>query len=299
MEPAEKLIAMGFKGEVRTGEPLSGHCSLKVGGPALLLAVARDLEDLRIAIPFFEGEGMPWLVLGGGTNTLFANGGFGGCVLKLGSGFSMIHFDEDAAVLAGASAPLQALVTQAGDEGLAGLECLAGIPGTVGGAVRMNAGTGPGEISGVIEKVQIYSDGRVSWREKGKMGFAYRCSGIGRQEVVLAARFRLLRSSPEAVRRAIREHAARRRETQPLGVPSAGCWFRNPGGDSAGRLIDRAGLKGTRSGGASVSKVHANFLVNEGGATAQDFLSLARQVRDSVGSQFGVWLEEEVQVIHG
>lgn len=299
MDPVLELGARGFKGALKQGEPLSGHCSLKVGGPARLLAVAEDQEDLETVVAFLEGKSIAWMVLGEGTNTLFVNGGFAGCVVKLGGGFSRISVEGNADILAGASAPLQALVARTGDEGLAGLECLAGIPGTVGGAVRMNAGTGSGEIASALTEARVYSGGTVQWRPKGEMGFAYRRSGIGAGEIVLAARFRLTPSAPDAVRAAIGEQLSRKRKTQPLGVPSAGCWFRNPEGDSAGRLIDRAGLKGARIGGACVSEIHANFFVNTGGATAEDFLTLAGKVRESVRSRFSVRLEEEVQVIHG
>lgn len=299
MEPAHALLALGFKGELKPAEPLSGHCSLRVGGPARLLAVAQDEEDLGIVIPFLKETAMPWVLLGGGTNTVFINGGFAGCVVKLGGGFSGIRMEEDLTVVAGASAPLPMLVALTADMGLTGLECLAGIPGTVGGAVRMNAGTGSGEISGSIDKVRVYSGDRVSWRERSKLGFAYRRSEIRDGEVVMAVRFKLGRSEPEPVKRTISEQLAKRKKAQPLDMASAGCWFRNPEGDSAGRLIDRAGLKGARMGGACVSEIHANFFVNTGGATAEDFLSLAAKVRDSVRSRFGVSLEEEVQVIHG
>jgi UDP-N-acetylmuramate dehydrogenase len=239
------------------------------------------------------------VVLGGGTNTLFANGGFAGCVVKLGDGFSKMQLEKETVLFAGASVQLQTLVTRTGEEGLSGLECIAGIPGTVGGAVRMNAGSGSGDISGVIEEAQVYSGGRIQWLKNRELGFAYRHSEIHEGDVILGTRFRLTRSAPETVQENISERIAGRRRSQPLGVPSAGCWFRNPEGDSAGRLIDEAGMKGARMGGAIVSEVHANFLVNKGGATANDFLSLAHQIRESVGLRFGVWLEEEVRVIDG
>jgi UDP-N-acetylmuramate dehydrogenase len=296
---AKDLLDRGFKGELKTGEPLSGHCSLKVGGPADLLVTAEDLADLEVITGLLDETRMPWMVLGGGTNTLFANGGFAGCIIRLGNGFSEIRLEGDTDIVAGASAVLQALVARTGEEGLTGLECLAGIPGTVGGAVRMNAGTRSGDISGAIEKTRVFSNGQARWLGRDEMGFAYRSSELREGDVILSARFNLSRSEPGAVREGISEQAALRKKSQPMGVPTAGCWFRNPAGDNAGRLIDEAGMKGAGVGGARVSEKHANFLVNTGSASADDFLSLARQVREAVGQRFGVWLEEEVKVIDG
>ena len=300
MKPAAAMLfEKGFRGKLREDELLNRHCSLKVGGPAGLLAIPEDVEDLGVLTATLDKEGLPWIALGGGTNVLFANGGYPGCVILMGKGFSNLRIEKGAVLFAGASVPLLSLVARTGEEGLSGLECLSGIPGTVGGAVRMNAGTGSGEISQTLEEAQIFADGTTRWVKRSELNFAYRCSGIREGEVVLGARFRLAPSSPGTVRAKIREQVLARRKSQPLEVPSAGCWFRNPEGDSAGRLIDKAGMKGAARGGARVSGVHANFLVNSGGATARDFLALAEKVRQSVFEKFGIRLEEEVRVIHG
>jgi len=300
LKPVTSMLSeKGFRGQLREDEPLNRHCSLKVGGPAEILAIPEDVEDLGVVTATLEKEGLPWIVLGGGTNILFANGVYPGCVILMGKGFSSIRLEKEKVLFAGASVPLLSLVARTGEEGLSGLECLSGIPGTVGGAVRMNAGTGSGEISHTLEETQIFADGTIRWVKRSELDFAYRCSGIREGEVVLGARFRLASSSSGAVREKIRKQALARRKSQPLGVPSAGCWFRNPEGDSAGRLIDKAGMKGATWGGARVSGVHANFLVNSGEATARDFLDLAEKVRQSVFEKFGIRLEEEVRVIHG
>lgn len=295
----KQLLEQGFKGELIENEPLCDHCSLKVGGPASLFAVASNVADLRIITRSLKRENMPWILLGSGTNILFANGGYPGCVIKLGKDFAGVHLEDDTVIFAGSSALLPVLVGRTGDEGLAGLECVAGIPGTVGGAVLMNAGTRAGEVSEMLEEVQVFRGGKTRWIRQEDLGFSYRRSGIREGNIILAARFRLTRSSHGAVHTKIREQILGRRNTQPLGTQSAGCWFRNPEGDSAGRLIDKAGLKGTSRGGARISEVHANFFVNMGGATADDFLWLAGQVRESVLKRFGVHLEEEVRVING
>jgi UDP-N-acetylmuramate dehydrogenase len=293
------LLEQDYKGELRENEPLSKHCSLKVGGPAALFTEASDIADLKIVTQALQKQKLPWILLGGGTNILFANGGYPGCVIRLGRDFAGVRLEDDTVIKAGSLTPLPALVEQTGNEGLTGLECVAGIPGSVGGAVVMNAGTRTGEVSGVLEEAQIFKSGRTSWVKKKDLGFTYRQSGIREESIVLAARFRLTRSTPALVHSKIREQILGRKKTQPLGASSAGCWFRNPKGDSAGRLIDEAGLKGTSRGGAMVSEIHANFFMNTGGATAEDFLSLAGQVRESVLERFGIRLEEEVRIVHG
>jgi UDP-N-acetylmuramate dehydrogenase len=178
------------------------------------------------------------------------------------------------------------------------MECLAGIPGTVGGAVYMNAGTREGEISDVIREVRVFDGEDIHWLPEEKLGFSYRSSNLPETHVILEVRLGLALSTEEEVRCRIQVLKEKRKETQPSGLPSAGCWFKNPTGDSAGRLIDEAGMKGIRIGNAQVSEVHANFLVNLGGATTADFLTLAEKVRGTVHKRFGVMLQEEVRVIH-
>jgi UDP-N-acetylmuramate dehydrogenase len=162
----------------------------------------------------------------------------------------------------------------------------------------MNAGTRSGQLSDVVEKVQLADRSGVRWLDGSDIGFDYRRSGLTEGQVVLAVSFRLEPDDPGAIQARMKEQARARRVSQPLGEPSAGCWFRNPEGDSAGRLIDEAGMKGLSCGGARVSEVHANFFVNTGSATAADFLDLAEKVRQGVREKFSIELEEEVRVIH-
>jgi UDP-N-acetylmuramate dehydrogenase len=161
----------------------------------------------------------------------------------------------------------------------------------------MNAGTRSGEIAEVVHEVRLFDGKDARWIPGEEIGFSYRSSGISEGDIILDARLKLIPSSEAKVRQLMKAQTDRRQGTQPSGVPSAGCWFRNPEGDSAGRLIDEAGMKGERYGGAQVSEVHANFLVNTGGATTSDFLTLAEKVRGTVNKRFGVMLQEEVRII--
>ena len=296
---AGKIRERGFEGELKEGEPLHRHLSLRVGGPTALFAVADSVKDIVILLDCLEEEGVPWVVMGGGTNLVFSNGGYRGCVVRLGGEFTRLQREGDQTLAAGAAVSLAAVVNSSAEKGLSGMECLTGIPGTVGGAVFMNAGTTSGEIADVIDEVLLLTGRESRWVPGSELGFSYRSSDIPEGDIILAVRFRLTPSTREKVRSRMKALSLRRKETQPAGIPSAGCWFRNPEGDSAGRLIDEAGMKGERCGGAQVSEVHANFLVNVGGATASDFLTLARKVKETVHRQSGVMLQEEVRVIDG
>jgi len=297
LKEIRKILAdRGFSGKVAEHEPMARHCSLKVGGPAGLFAVPRDTGELNLLVDVLESAGVSWCVLGRGTNVLFANGGFAGCVIRLGEGFEDIDVDDQSILEAGAASTTSAVLAKCVRTGLSGLEFIAGIPGTIGGAVRMNAGTGKEDIAGVIVELMVLADGRALWIGRDEMEFFYRDLTLRTGTIILGARFRMDEDTPEVIRTRVNEQRKIRGRTQPMGESSAGCWFRNPEGDSAGRLIDRAGLKGMMVGGAMVSQVHANFLINTGGAKARDFLRLASDVREAVNEAFGVILEEEVHV---
>ena len=175
---ADRLLGKGFRGRLREDEPLDRHSSLKVGGPAAVFAVPVDEKDLEIVTGSLEKERWPWMVVGGGTNILFANGGYAGCVISMGQEFSEVRLEEGGILFAGASLPLSFLVARTGEEGLSGLECLSGIPGTVGGAVRMNAGTRSGDVSETLVEARIFSGQAASSVEKHELGFGYRRSEI-------------------------------------------------------------------------------------------------------------------------
>ena len=274
---------------------LAALSSWRIGGPADLLLRPDTEEELALALRVLAEEGACWWLIGGGSNLLFPDEGLAGVVLRLGEGFAGL---EIAAPLLRAGAGLMAgtLCRRAAQAGLAGLEFAAGIPGTVGGMVRMNAGAHGQEISQTLERVRLMArDGRAEWLPAAALGLTYRaCPGLG-DRLVLAAEFRLLPDGPEAIRERMRGMLQRRRETQPLQESSCGSVFKRPAGDFPGRLIEAAGLKGTRVGAAAVSELHANFFVNEGGATARDMLALVDLVKRTVRERFGVELEEEFQ----
>ncbi|NOY87255.1 MAG: UDP-N-acetylmuramate dehydrogenase [Deltaproteobacteria bacterium] len=294
----EMLRAEGFSGPVHRGEPMSRHCSLKVGGKAALLAIPETPQDLRTLLGVLEGRDTGWMILGSGTNVFFPESGFGGCVIRLGRGFGGVEEIDETIMEAGASARTAGILAKTARMGLAGLEFAAGIPGTIGGAVRMNAGAGGGEMAGAVMGIQIVVDGRTSWIERKDLDFRYRRLALPGDAVITRVRIRLSPDSPEAVGIRMDEMLARKKARQPLGLPSAGCWFMNPEGDNAGRIIEAAGLKGLTVGGARVSDVHANFLVNVGGATAADFEALAGMVKAAVLKKFEVGLKEEVRVVY-
>jgi len=295
------LRSQGFVGGLREGESLADHCSIAVGGAAALFAEPEGIEDLRLLLAVLRKSGVTSYILGGGTNVMFNNGGYPGCVFKLGEKFGHIVPEGDTTIRSGAAVSTSKLLSHCRENGLGSLEFLAGIPGTLGGAVSMNAGVPGDDMAGVVRRIDILSgsrEGEIIAREIDGLDFKYReLAGLEADDVIIDVQLVLTRSDSNTVMENMNSRLKKRRKTQPLGIPSAGCWFKNPEGDSAGRLIDAAGLKGKRSGGAAVSNVHANFLVNTGNASAKDFQVLADSVKETVKKRFGVVLEEEVHVI--
>ncbi|HEX9020799.1 MAG TPA: UDP-N-acetylmuramate dehydrogenase, partial [Nitrospirota bacterium] len=240
-----------------------------------------------------------------GTNLLVRDGGFRGVLISL-QRMNAIEIEREyrsvggifAAVKAQGGAALPGLTLFVAEQGLSGLEFAAGIPGTVGGAVCMNAGTAAGEIGDMIDSVTLISpDGGVVARGREEMGFGYRTSNVPDGHVILDARMILRRDDPEKIKARMKNLLDKRKEHQPFGMPSAGSVFKNPPGESAGRLIEAAGLKGRAIGGARVSEKHANFIVNTGKATAADVLGLMEIVRQTVLDVRGVRLEPEIKII--
>lgn len=288
-----------FSCRVLRDEPLAAHTTLRVGGPADLMAWLDDSRLLVEALSWLHERKLPWRVLGGGSNVLVADGGFPGVVLRLEgdlAGLKLLRRDSRRLeVEAGGGLALARLVDWAARHGTDGLECLWGIPGTVGGAVKGNAGTRLGSIGDSLTEVLVAERGRRRWLNAAGLGLSYRHSRIGPRRVVLAARFRL-RPTSERRRSRLRQQAHRLRRAQPAAAGSAGCFFKNPpSGRPAGWLIERAGLRGTRRGAVRVSERHANFLVNGGGASAREVWELARLVARQVRRVHGVRLEPEVE----
>jgi UDP-N-acetylmuramate dehydrogenase len=276
---------------------MARHTTFRIGGPADLYVICDTMADLAEVIRVCAEEELEWTVLGKGSNVLVADDGYRGAVITLGREFKS-HSVEESRVKVGAACILAYVVRDAFSKGLAGAEFAVGIPGTVGGALAMNAGTRGAWMGSIVESVTIYVPGTGLKRIRGDdITWGYRSSGLAERGVVVEAVLGLAESDKGAIRRSMEESLERRKLTQPLGVPSAGSVFVNPEGDSAGRLIEAAGLKGTRLGGAAVSNVHANFIVNDGGATARDVVGLIRKIQMVVRDTYGFELTPEIRFL--
>lgn len=281
---------------MRRRAPLAPFTTLGVGGEAEWLITPVAHGDLALALGLCRKHGVPWRVLGGGSNVLVDDAGVPGAVIMpRGICFEYVTVSGER-IVAGGAAKLPKVVQQAADWGLSGLEPLAGIPGTLGGAVVGNAGGRHGDIGSAVTAVVGFRGDGERHRFAGQdLHFGYRESNLG-DLVVTGVELSLQAEMREEICRRMAEIIDERRRSQPVGQRSAGCMFRNPPGASAGELIDRAGLKGLRIGGAEISPVHANYVVNLGRATSGDVLALAQRARDAVSEQFGVLLELEVKV---
>lgn len=279
--------------------PLAAQTSFHIGGPAQLFFEPRNREELSLALRTAGKEGVPITLMGNGSNLLVSDAGVEGLVVRLGPAFSAVSLREDGKVSALAGSLLCALANFAAVKGLMGLEWAAGIPGSVGGALAMNAGAFGGEIKDVLYEVEYLdtAGGEIIRRapQEGELG--YRRSAFAWPErVVVEAAFSLLPDDGGMWAR-MREFADRRREKQPLSYPSAGSTFKRPPGHYAGALIEAAGLKGARVGGAQVSELHAGFIINTGHATCADVLALIELVRQRVLEDSGVLMEPEIRFI--
>jgi UDP-N-acetylmuramate dehydrogenase len=286
----------GYIADVRLDEPMSRHTSFKVGGPADVMALPKTKAELLCALRALASLDCPVFIMGRGTNLLVRSGGIRGAVIKLADNFSGVT-TEGECVTALSGTPLSALVRAAMEEGLGGASFLGGIPGSLGGAVAMNAGAYGGEIGHFIEEVYLVSrKGEVTLR-RGEMRFSYRRSVLSEYPlVVTGAKLRLMRVPADVTLRELSELAEKRREKQPLEYPSAGSTFKRPKGRFAGALIEQAGMKGVTVGGAQVSEKHAGFIINTGGATPEDILDLIALVQRRVLEASGVALEPEVKI---
>ncbi|MDR7458127.1 MAG: UDP-N-acetylmuramate dehydrogenase [Armatimonadota bacterium] len=284
-------------GDVRRDEPLARHVQFRIGGPADLFVVPRTLAELEAACGVLAAAGVRPVVLGQGSNVLVGDRGIRGVVVKVGKGCDRVAIDGTA-VIAEAGAGLPALALQTARRGLAGLEFGAGIPGSVGGAVVMNAGAHGHAMDEVTEWVEVLTPSGLRRLAREALGFAYRTSLLQEEPWVVARAGLRLRVEPAAqVQARLEAWLAQRGVTQPLGPPSSGCVFRNPPGDHAGRLIDAVGGKGLAVGGARVSELHANYILNTGTATAAEVLALADLVRARVRERAGIALEMEVKLL--
>lgn len=284
------------RGSVLQEEPMWRHTSLKVGGPADWFISPADLDDLRTLLALLAQHEMPFLVVGGGFNLLVRDGGIRGAVISL-ERFDRLELAGDGLLHAGAGVANRALVEFARGHELTGLEFLVGIPGRLGGALAMNAGAGGGTVTDSLAVLVTLMNGQVTTTARNGLHFGYRFLALEPHEIILEATFRLDKGRKDQIERLMADHLDHRRAVQQVGCPNAGSFFRNPPQGPAWRFIDAAGLRGLQVGGAQVSEVHANFLVNRGGATAGDFLALAALVKEKVREESGVELEEEVRII--
>jgi UDP-N-acetylmuramate dehydrogenase len=288
-----------FGDRVQTNVHLRDHTTYRVGGPASVLVEIEALEDLEIlSRAMAVEEGIEVLPLGRGSNLVVADDGFRGVVVRLGPRFSSLS-GEGSALVAGAAAPMPQVANRAARRGLAGMEFAVAIPGSVGGGVRMNAGAHGGEVADHLGTATIFdlATGAHEDRPAGSLGFSYRRSNLTDRDLVVAVRWDLPQDEPEEIKRRTEANRKRRAETQPGAVQNAGSVFKNPPGDHAGRLVEAAGLKGFRVGGASVSELHANFFIAGEGSTARDVYELVQEVRTRVLDAFGVELETEIRFV--
>jgi len=294
-----------FKGQIKRNEPLSKYTSYAIGGAADILAWPADREDLKRLLQAIKTQKLRYFILGGGTNLLVRDGGFRGGMISL-QRIKAIKIEREyrsiggafVVVSADAGASLATLLSFAVEHGLTGLEFAAGIPGTVGGAICMNAGTALGEMGDVVETVALISpDSEVITRSAEEMEFGYRAASVPEGHLVLEARVVLRRDDKEKIKARIKELLNARKQRQPWGLPNAGSVFKNPQEESAGMLIEGAGLKGRLVGGAQVSEKHANVIVNTGTAKAADVLELMEIVKEKVLEVSGVRLEPEIKII--
>lgn len=286
-------------GTVKRNELLSQHTTMKIGGPADVFIEPSSLENIQKVMTFIKERQLPWRAIGRGSNLLVSDKGIEGVVIKLGSGLNHLSINESTITVGGGHS-LVSLSTLISKKGLSGLEFASGIPGSVGGAVYMNAGAHGSDISKILTKAHIlFEDGSIEWLSNDEMEFTYRTSVLQKKRpgIVLEAEFKLTMGDRTAIVSQMQKNKDYRKETQPWNFPCAGSIFRNPLPNYAGKLIEEAGLKGFQIGGAKISEMHGNFIVNAGNATAKDVLDLIQYIKDKIEHLFGVKMETEVEII--
>ena len=294
----QTAVAMDWSGALLWDASLADFTTLRVGGPAAAVAMPASSAELVALLALLRAHDVPWRVIGRGSNLLVADRGYDGVAIVLDRRFGAIEPVGPTTLRVEAGCGLARLLQWCAGQELAGLEFLAGIPGSVGGAVTMNAGAWGTEIADRIGAVELLDESGVIRRvERDALNFSYRHLELAPGTIVVAGIFALAAGKGNEIEAQMAAHVAARKAKQPKGVANAGSFFKNPPGDAAGRLIEQAGLKGTTVGGAMVSPVHANFLVNTGTATAADFVALMQVVQDAVAARFGVRLEPEVHLL--
>jgi UDP-N-acetylmuramate dehydrogenase len=280
--------------------PMKEHTTIKVGGKADLMIIPESIDCIQKAIAFLNSSDIPYMVIGNGSNLIFHDTGYNGVIVKIGTPLSDIEVFDDI-IIAKAGASLAHVSNTALEHSLTGLEFASGIPGSMGGAVYMNAGAYDGEMKQVvIETLCLDNEGNLITLKNDEHNFSYRHSRIQDDNLTcLQVKIKLEKGEKNKIQTKMNELNARRREKQPLNYPSAGSIFKRPPGTFAGMLVDNCGLRGTKIGGAQVSDKHCGFIVNTGNATAEDIISLIKHVQETVYKNSGIWLELEVKIVGG
>lgn len=277
-------------------EPMKKHTTFKIGGECDIMCEPQSVDEIRAVMDFAKSEDIPYFVMGNGSNLLVGDKGIRGIVIKISDAFSDVHIDGNV-IYAECGVLLTRLAKMAQKEGLSGMENISGIPGTLGGAIYMNAGAYGSEIADIIKEVTYLEDGEVKTVQKDGLGFGYRKSIFTNTDaVILSCVIELKKGNQEEIDEKVKEVTKKRCEKQPLNYPSAGSTFKRPEGYFAGKLIEDCGLKGASVGGAMVSKKHAGFIINTGDATASDVLSLIEKIQQTVYENFGVEIEPEIKL---
>lgn len=305
LSPGIKAVESALKGKLRGvvdgGVSLAEFTTFKIGGPADLVVIPKGKEDLLLTAKAVADSGESFLVLGKGSNVLVSDRGFRGVVILISEGLRRIWIKGKDMVEVESGCSLDRLIRFCMARGLGGLEDLSGIPGTVGGAVRMNAGAGGTCVGDRVKEISVMSIGegwvRDNTMDAREVNFTYRQTAVTDREIIYKVKLELYKESRERMSGRRKEVLLWRKDNQPLGFPSAGSVFRNPEGAFAGELIERCGLKNLRVGGAMVSPVHANFIVNTGGAKARDVYELIVRVKEEVFKREGVELQEEIKLV--
>jgi UDP-N-acetylmuramate dehydrogenase len=293
----QEALDRAVSGEVRAHEPMARHTTFRIGGEARYFIRCDSLSDLSGALHVLKLGDIEWVVLGRGSNVLVSDAGWPGAVVVLGRDFRR-HKVDGAHLQAGGGSLLGTLVQEAYAKGLSGLEFAVGIPGTLGGALAMNAGERERWVGSIVESVTVFDPvaGLAALRGS-EVEWGYRRSDLANRGIIVEAVLKVAEADRDTIRFAMDGSLRRRKRTQPVGVACAGSVFMNPTGDSAGRLIEAAGLKGMRVGGAVVSDVHANFVVNDRNARASDVVRLIRMVMDTVRDRYGIELKPEIRFL--
>jgi len=296
-EKAVESFRMQISGRLEERVLMKRYTTFRIGGLCELMVFPKEVSELISVIDYCEKNGLPWRVIGRGSNLLVIDEGLNEVVINVQEGLNRFEQKDEGLVWAEAGIKLNRLVKLCSDLGLAGLEFSAGIPGTLGGALRMNAGAEGKEISGVVNWVEFYRypEGRFI-RKSSELRFGYRELHLNPKEVILSAELRLVKDKPENIRERIKRNLKHRRETQPVAYPSAGSVFKNPQGGYAGKLIEELGLKGLRVGDAQISELHGNFIVNRGRAKAKEVLELIKIIQERVRREKGINLELEIEL---